>query len=123
LDAAAAFAPLKSRRMDRQTEASRRKRTFRRRRATARRDQRLQSLVCTSGFAALACALACSGHENLTGPTISLSQAEVVTLADEVGDLMPTPLVDAPGPINASAACPGGGISGSACGVDVSGTR
>jgi hypothetical protein len=40
---------------------------------------------------------------------MGLSQAEIVTLADEVGDLMPTPLVDAPGPVNASAACPGGG--------------
>jgi hypothetical protein len=69
---------------------------------------RLQSLVRASGLAALACALGC-GHEGPTGPTISLSQAEVVTLADEVGDLMPTPLVDAPGPINATAACPGGG--------------
>ena len=70
---------------------------------------RLQSLVCASGFAALACAFGCSGHENPTGPTVSLSQAEVVTLADEVGSLMPSPNLGTPGSTNASAACPGGG--------------
>ncbi len=70
---------------------------------------RFTSLVHASGLIALAYAVACSGHDNATGPLIGLSQSEVASLADEASALMPSPNLSGSGSTSASADCPGGG--------------